>query len=479
MNNLGAHNFENIWGAFQRLHGGTDDLAPLLSQVSMSAAAIPAPPAAGGVVEKAAAAAQADLAQQQRAAAAALVNEQRLKRRIVADLNLMIHTYLREQAHALASGNMELCLPVVDVSGFLLGPEASTADYLAAPLPDEGDAVAASSAAAALRALEEYGAFQAVGHGVAADLMARAFAAAGDFFALPDTIKNSIPARTGGFSRGYIGIGGESGGTAREVKEGFSYGFPWPDGVPGTNPLEGPNVYPLLSSADGNGEVDGLPEAWRLTLQDLYARMVAAALATARCLAAALRRPDLLRRCAGGDSISLMRIFRYLAAPAGAGAANYDEAAETGSSPHTDWGFLTLIAATQPGLEVFSSDNAGGGAGVWRTVRPVPGALTVNAGDYLALLTGGQVVSPLHRVVRPRAADGGDRTSFVFFFYPGYDSEAVPAGGSEVVADRGVSLLKDQTATGATDGRALDVESLRGVKFGEYILKKWASVARY
>ena len=43
--------------------------------------------------------------------------------------------------------------------------------------------------------------------------------------------------------------------------------------------------------------------------------------------------------CEGGEKISLMRLFHYLP---------YDQKIQNklnniGSSPHTDWGFLTLI----------------------------------------------------------------------------------------------------------------------------------------
>lgn len=44
------------------------------------------------------------------------------------------------------------------------------------------------------------------------------------FFALPGATKGEIPAKKGGFTRGYIGFGGESGSHLLECKEAFSYG---------------------------------------------------------------------------------------------------------------------------------------------------------------------------------------------------------------------------------------------------------------
>jgi isopenicillin N synthase-like dioxygenase len=66
-----------------------------------------------------------------------------------------------------------------------------------------------------------------------------------------------------------------------------------------------------------------------------------------------------------------------------------------GSSPHSDWGFLTLIM----------QDNVGGlqvqpsGTQQWIDVPVVDGALVLNIGDYLSLLTHGRFISPLHRVI--------------------------------------------------------------------------------
>src|SRR3989337_2137542 len=47
------------------------------------------------------------------------------------------------------------------------------------------------------------------------------------FFSLPSDIKSSIPIKSGGFTRGYIGMGGESGSHRLEVQEAFSYGYEW------------------------------------------------------------------------------------------------------------------------------------------------------------------------------------------------------------------------------------------------------------
>ena len=98
------------------------------------------------------------------------------------------------------------------------------------------------------------------------------------------------------------------------------------------------------------------------------------------------------RFCQGGDTISLMRIFRYL--PLGTVEESKDIDTIIGSSPHTDWGFLTLILQDSVGgLEFLDAE------GRWNSVPAVEGRLVVNCGDYLSLMTDGRLKSPIHRVV--------------------------------------------------------------------------------
>jgi isopenicillin N synthase-like dioxygenase len=68
------------------------------------------------------------------------------------------------------------------------------------------------------------------------------------------------------------------------------------------NPLQGPNVYP---------STDHLPESWQKELDKFYLASVKAAQATTRCLAKAVSMSQLPAYCEGGETISLMRIFRY------------------------------------------------------------------------------------------------------------------------------------------------------------------------
>ncbi|CAL5029431.1 unnamed protein product [Urochloa decumbens] len=67
---------------------------------------------------------------------------------------------------------------------------------------------------------------------------------------------------------------------------------------------------------------------------------------------------------------------------------------EVGLAAHSDYGFLTVLLQSSPGLEVLPhGDNA------WTAVPLIPGALHVHIGDHLEVLSNGQLKSLVHRAV--------------------------------------------------------------------------------
>jgi isopenicillin N synthase-like dioxygenase len=81
---------------------------------------------------------------------------------------------------------------------------------------------------------------------------------------------------------------------------------------------------------------------------------------------------------------------------------------EFGSAPHTDSGFLTMLAPNLvPGLEVRTR------SGDWIKPPPLDGAFVVNTGDMGHRWTNGRFLSTPHRV---RNLSGGDRYAIPFFF---------------------------------------------------------------
>ncbi|XP_076940280.1 1-aminocyclopropane-1-carboxylate oxidase homolog 1-like [Bidens hawaiensis] len=81
-----------------------------------------------------------------------------------------------------------------------------------------------------------------------------------------------------------------------------------------------------------------------------------------------------------------------------------------GAQVHTDNSFITILLQDHiGGLKVFYQNQ-------WTDVPPIPGALIVNAGDYLQLITNDKFVSSQHKVVANKV---GPRVSVASFFTTG------------------------------------------------------------
>jgi len=231
-----------------------------------------------------------------------------------------------------------------------------------------------------------------------------------------------------GSQRGYLARGAEAGALGlREAKEGFAFGATG-------------NHWPLCGA--------GHLRRARAVLEGAHANFTRAARrVVALAVAAGATR---LEDCCDGDATeeALSRLFAYDAYAQGF----------TGSSPHTDWGLLTLVVA----------DDVAGGAGalefddggVWRKASAPRNALIVNAGDFMALAA--NTASPFHRVV----LGPEKRLSLVYFFYPDSLTPIPPATESQ---KQELSVLLCQAETCSTE---------RPGTFGELIASKWREVSR-
>ena len=254
--------------------------------------------------------------------------------------------------------------------------------------------------------------------------------------------------------------GSESGSDLNECKEAFSFGYPDfdPTRTP-KNDLSGPNLWP-----------ENFTETH--TMSKFYTEMVDVSNAIVQGLSMSLDQDQsyLTEFCHGGEIISLMRLFHYLPYDNADVSKTFGDDSENnkiGSSPHTDWGFLTLVIQEDEqreagSLECFFENE-------WQPIDPVEGSIVVNCGDYISLFSGGRIKSPLHRVVN----GGNDRYSLVFFYYPNFDAKIPFMVGD---GDENLSLLHDQGAGGSDDNKASELIGDRS--FGEYIARKWASVQR-
>ncbi len=85
-----------------------------------------------------------------------------------------------------------------------------------------------------------------------------------------------------------------------------------------------------------------------------------------------------------------------------------------GSAPHTDYGFITVLAQDDAGgLEVRRRD------GTWLQAPPIAGTWVVNVADMLSRWTNGRWQSTPHRV---KNLSGGERFSMPYFFDMSMDS---------------------------------------------------------
>mmetsp|Transcript_63790 Transcript_63790/g.74718 ORF Transcript_63790/g.74718 Transcript_63790/m.74718 type:complete len:409 (-) Transcript_63790:113-1339(-) len=119
----------------------------------------------------------------------------------------------------------------------------------------------------------------------------------------------------------------------------------------------------------------------------------------------------------------LLRVFRYDPTTKISNNNDDPEVMQLGSSPHTDWGSLTVVWQDSiGGLQVYCHLHK-----KWNCVDPAPPVTAypnsvknvnvfVHVGDFLSLATKSICPSPMHRVISP--SGGVERYSLVYFVYP-------------------------------------------------------------
>lgn len=232
------------------------------------------------------------------------------------------------------------------------------------------------------RACLDTGFFVLVGHGLD-EPMSALFAEARRWFSEPSTIKEQIP---------------------RVERYGFVPYLPWavdPDRAsPNTEYLDLglADEVPLEGFASLAAAVDAYQRAaLRLALRLLEA------------VAGALRAEADAFTSHMHDPQCRLRLLHYPAVE-----PSPDGVLPVPTTPHTDYGALTLLATDGvPGLEVRPLD------GSWAPVVAPAGSLVVNLGDMLARWTNDRYRSTPHRVVGPAT---GERFSIPFFVNPHPDT---------------------------------------------------------
>lgn len=228
--------------------------------------------------------------------------------------------------------------------------------------------------------LADTGFFAVRNHGVADELVQRAYATASQFFRLPHEVKARYHDAAVKGQRGYTGMGKEH---AKDAKAADLKEF-WQVGRPGWS-------HPRYGDNPQVPEVPGFVP----TISDLYQSLDQ--LGQVMLRAAALHIGEPVDRFAelAQRSDTIVRVLYY--PPVGKevppGAVR--------SAAHEDINLITLLSgATAEGLELLRRD------GTWMPVHTGFDTIVVDAGDMLQNLTNGLYKSTTHRVVNP-----GDATS--------------------------------------------------------------------
>lgn len=250
-------------------------------------------------------------------------------------------------------------------------------------------------------ACRETGFFHAAGHGVAAERIEAAFAAARGFFAQPQPAKDRVGIANSMHNRGYVALGTERLDTTRpaDAKEAFNIGLDLaaddPEVLAG-NPFRGVNQWPDRPGFRA-ATLAYFDACWALGrfLHRLFARDLGL---DEDFFEDKLDRP-----------LATLRLLRYPPHPTDAAPG------QRGAGEHTDYGNVTLLMTDgTPGLEVRRRD------GTWMAAPHVPGAFLCNIGDCLMRWSNDVYVSTPHRVVNQGA---GERFSIAFFLDPNPDAQ--------------------------------------------------------
>ena len=170
-------------------------------------------------------------------------------------------------------------------------------------------------------------------------------------------------------------------------------------------PLQGPNQWPADLP-----EFRPVVESYRDSLSRVGYQLLP-------LLALALGQPETFFAPYFRTPTVWLRLLCYPPQPDEAPASQY------GAAPHTDYGFVTILAQDQlGGLQVRWRD------GSWRAAPPQPDTFVLNVADMLARWSGGRWSSTPHRV---RNSSSQVRYSAPFFFDTSMDASIRPIAGAD------------------------------------------------
>ncbi|EHA48835.1 2OG-Fe(II) oxygenase [Pyricularia oryzae 70-15] len=319
----------------------------------------------------------------------------------------LMHQTMHSQVHEASDASHEI--PTIDISGFRSSPETAQERIETQHVVDRVRSACLTT-----------GFFCLTGHGIPRELQERVLDGAEKFFDMPleEKLKLVHPTQK---NRGYEVLGGQTlqRGAKPDLKEGFYIG----KHLDGNDPrvrrhprLMGPNIFPSGSLED---------HEFKNPLETYYEAILALSLTVFKILAKGLPYgDDVFDRFVSDDPVCILRLLHYP-------PQTSKDPRQLGAGAHTDFGAVTLLYQTAPGLQVKSPSGSGSsGADRWIPVPPNRDAYVVNIGDMLHAWTEGLYKSSMHRVLN---LGGSHRYSIPFFFDGNADCPLTPFGKSDDV----------------------------------------------
>nr|QEP99657.1 flavonoid synthase I [Plagiochasma appendiculatum] len=246
-------------------------------------------------------------------------------------------------------------------------------------------------------ACAEWGIFQIVDHGVPAELMKSMMENTLGFFKLPLDEKVKYATMPGGFPVGYAS------GSHRADDDILD----WRELM----------VHRCLPKAVRENDISiwpEKPETYRKTLVEYSDTMGDLVTSLLGLISESLGLPtSYIKNAVGGDDAEQKILFNY-----------YPQCPQPdmtlGLRSHTDYGTITVLQQDDVGgLQAYKEDRD-----KWVTVEPIPGALVINLGDQIQILSNAKYCSVEHQAV---VNSNQTRLSLVTFANPSSTSQMGPA----------------------------------------------------
>ncbi|KAL3497569.1 hypothetical protein ACH5RR_040301 [Cinchona calisaya] len=110
-----------------------------------------------------------------------------------------------------------------------------------------------------------------------------------------------------------------------------------------------------------------------------------------------------------------------------------------GTPPHTDFGLITILLQTSPGLEILDSFD-----GKWKSAPKLEeGSFQVFVGDLLEVLSNGKYKSVMHQVIVPSSTT---ETRMSIASFHSFDMDDIVEPAINLVEEEGVKRYKDCSA---------------------------------